>query len=143
MFVVDTNILLLAANRDVAGHSECAALLASWRQRTSPWYLTWGIVYEFLRVVTHPKVFVTPFRMRQALSFVSALLASPTLGILTETRSHFGAVAEVLNAVPGASGNMVFDAHTAALMHEHGIRTIYTRDRDFLRFPNLEVIDPL
>ena len=143
MFVADTNILLLAANRDVPGHPECAGLVESWRRRTSPWYLTWGIVYEFLRVATHPKVFDAPFRMEQALSFVSALLASPALGILAETSSHLEVVSEVLNAVPGASGNIVFDAHTAALMREHGVQTIYTRDRDFLRFPNLEVIDPL
>jgi hypothetical protein len=143
MFVVDTNILLLAANRDVTGHSECAELLESWRHRTSPWYLTWGIAYEFLRVATHPKVLGTPFRMQQALSFVSSLLASPALGILTETPGHMEAVSTVLKAVPAASGNIVFDAHTAALMREHGVRTIYTRDRGFLRFPNLEVIDPL
>ena len=35
------------------------------------------------------------------------------------------------------------DAHTAILMHEHGIRRIVTRDADFHRFPFLEVVDPL
>ena len=44
---------------------------------------------------------------------------------------------------PVIRGNLVFDAHTAALMNEHGIQTIYTHDADFKRFPGLEVIDPL
>jgi hypothetical protein len=49
---------------------------------------------------------------------------------------------EVFDEVPGVSGNLVFDAHTAILMREHGIRRIYTRDADFNRFPFLDVIDP-
>jgi len=45
--------------------------------------------------------------------------------------------------VPGIAGNLVFDAHTAILMRENGIRTIYTRDADFNRFPFLVTIDPV
>ena len=40
-------------------------------------------------------------------------------------------------------GNLMHDAHTAALMREHGIRRIYTRDTDFHRFPFLEPVDPM
>ena len=44
---------------------------------------------------------------------------------------------------PQLAGNLAHDAHTAALMREHGIRRIYTRDTDFHRFPFLEPVDPL
>jgi len=61
VFVVDTNILLYAANRDCSEHAKCRELVLEWRAQVSPWYLTWGIVYEFLRVATHPKVLRRPF----------------------------------------------------------------------------------
>lgn len=43
----------------------------------------------------------------------------------------------------GHGGPLAHDAHTAALMREHGVRAIYTRDTDFHRFPGIEVVDPL
>ena len=52
-------------------------------------------------------------------------------------------VAELLREIPHLSGNLMHDAHTAALMREHGIRRIVTRDTDFHRFPFLEAVDPM
>jgi predicted nucleic acid-binding protein len=52
-------------------------------------------------------------------------------------------LANLVQAVPQLRGNLLHDAHTAALMHEHGIRAIYTRDTDFHRFPDVEIRDPL
>lgn len=143
MFVVDTNILLYAADRDSPGHRACRDLLSEWRMQSSPWFLTWGIVYEFMRVATHPNVFRNPFPPSEAWRFLSAVLASPTLGMLTETPRHGELIAQMLQSQPAIRGNLVFDAHTAILMREHGIRTIYTHDADFNRFAGVEVIDPL
>jgi predicted nucleic acid-binding protein len=39
-------------------------------------------------------------------------------------------------------GNLVPDAHLAALLRQHGVRRLYTADTDFHRFPFLEVSDP-
>jgi len=50
---------------------------------------------------------------------------------------------ESFSEIPDIRGNLFFDAHTAILMRKHGIRTIYTRDTDFNRFPFVEVVDPL
>jgi hypothetical protein len=105
--------------------------------------LTWGIVYEFLRVATHPRVFRNPFAPPDAWRFVHAILASPNLEMLTETHRHPSILAQLIEDQPAIRGNLVFDAHTAALMREHGIRTIYTHDADFNLFPGVEVIDPL
>ncbi len=107
------------------------------------WSVTWGIVYEFLRVVTHPRVLSRPFSLEQAWLFINALFASPRLGILVETDRHRHVATEVFAEVPGITGNLVFDAHTAILMGENGIRTIYTRDTDFNRFPFLDTVDPV
>ncbi|MBI4546220.1 MAG: PIN domain-containing protein [Gemmatimonadetes bacterium] len=143
MFLVDTNVLIYAANRSVPEHARCRELLEAWRRQRTPWYTTWGVVYEFLRIVTHPRVLERPWTAVEAAGFVRALLASPGLRVLVETDRHADVVAEVLGLVPGLAGNVFHDVHTAALMREHGIRRIYTRDSDFHRFPFLQVRDPL
>ena len=52
-------------------------------------------------------------------------------------------LAQTLEEIPEARGNLIYDVHTAVLMREHGIRRICTRDADFQRFPFLEIVDPL
>jgi predicted nucleic acid-binding protein len=47
VFVVDTNVLVYAADRSATEHARCRELLVDWRAQATPWYLTWGIVYEF------------------------------------------------------------------------------------------------
>ncbi len=143
MFVVDTNVLVYAANSACPEHAACRSLLERTRPRPLPWYTTWGILYEFLRVSTHPRVFTQPWSIDQAWDFVAGLLASPSLGVLVETPRHAGIAARLLGDVPAMKGNLLHDAHTAVLMLEHGIRRIYTRDTDFHRFPSIEVLDPL
>lgn len=143
MFVVDTNILVYAADRTSPFHERCAASLESWRNQPGAWFMTWGIVYEFLRVTTHPRVMRTPWRFEQAWAFIRALQASPGLGMLVETDRHAGVLAETVAAMPWLSGNILHDTHTAVLMREHGIGRIYTRDADFHRFDFLDALDPV
>ena len=142
MFVADTNVLIHAADADSPFHRQCHACLQDWRGQTSAWYLTWGILYEFLRVTTHPRVFRQPWLAARAWEFIEALLASPGLSILLPTDRHAAVAAEVFAELPHLAGNVIHDAHTAVLMREHGIRRVYTRDTDFHRFPFLEPIDP-
>jgi hypothetical protein len=143
VFVVDTNVLVYAADGDAPEHGPCRSALEGWRLGRIPWYLTWGIVYEFLRIVTHPRVLRRPFDTTDALSFLDAVLASPSVNILTETARHLEVLTEISDEVALLAGNLYHDAHTAALMREHGIRSIVTRDTDFHRFGFLEVLDPL
>jgi len=142
MFVVDTNILVYAVNENSPFQKSCRERVAEWQGQDSAWYLTWGIVYEFLRVVTHPRIFRQPLSAGLAWSFIEALLASPSLGLLIPTDRHAAVLAQVLAQAPLLKGNIIHDAHTAVLMREHGILRIYTRDTDFHRFPFLQPIDP-
>jgi toxin-antitoxin system PIN domain toxin len=143
VFAVDTNVLVYAADEAAAEHPRCRQLVDTWRPQALPWYTTWSVIYEFLRVTTHPRVFRRPWTATEAWHFVESLLASPGLGILVETSRHVEIAAITLAEIPGLRGNLFHDAHTAVLMREHGIRRIYTRDQDFHRFPFVEVIDPL
>jgi uncharacterized protein len=143
MFLVDTNILVYASADDASEHAKCRALLESARIQATPWYLTWSIIYEFLRVVTHPRVLRQPSSTPAAWEFVEAVLASASVEVLIPTRRHRSVLARSIAEVPHLGGNMIHDAHTAVLMREHGITRIMTRDTDFHRFPWLEVIDPI
>lgn len=143
MFVVDTNVLVYAADESAPEHMRCRTLLEHWRRRQGAWYLTWGICYEFLRVITHPRVLRRPWSATTARGFLEAVQASPGLGMLVPTERHAGVLAEVVADVPGLSGNLWHDVHTAVLMREHGIRRVCTRDMDFHRFSFLEPVDPL
>lgn len=105
--------------------------------------MSWAIIYEFLRVTTHPRILPRPWTVSAAWDFVMALLASPGLGILLPTQRHADIATEVFSELPYLAGNIIHDARTAILMREHGIRRICTRDADFNRFPFLEVVDPL
>ena len=130
MFVVDTNVLVYAADESAPEHARCRSLVEAWRRRNGAWYVTWGICYEFLRVVTHPRVMRHPWTIADGARFLSAIQESPGLGVLVPTDRHSAVLAEVVAAVPGLAGNIIHDAETAVLMREHGIRRICTRDTD-------------
>lgn len=143
MVVVDTNVLVYAADADSPLHGPCRTWLESRRQRAEAWYCTWAVVYEFLRVSTHPRVLRTPWKATDAWRFIVALLESPGLGMLVPSSRHADVASDVLKELPHLAGNILHDAHTAILMREHGIRQICTRDTDFHRFPFVQVLDPL
>ena len=143
MLVVDTNVLVYAADADSQFHTPCRDWLEGRRGRPDAWFTTWPILYEFLRVTTHPRVLRRPMKLAAAWDFVKALLASPGLGVLGATQRHADVAGDVMAELPHLAGNLLHDAHTAILMREHGIRQICTRDTDFHKFPFLDVVDPL
>ncbi len=143
MVVVDTNVLVYAADRDSPQHDACRDWLEGQRLQAGAWYATWPIAYEFLRVTTHSRVMRKPWRIIEAWTFIEALLGSPGFSMLSPTPRHPSVAKEVLAEQHELSGNLLHDAHTAILMREHGIRRICTRDMDFHRFTFLEVVDPL
>lgn len=111
-------------------------------QRLSEGAAAWAIpvfcVGEFLRVVAHPRVFDPPTPALDAMASLEALLASPSVRLLTPGPAFVELLREALDG-SGASGNMIFDAQIAAVCLEHGARTLLTEDRDFARFAGIEV----
>lgn len=143
MFVVDTNVLVYAADGDSPYHDTCRRRLSAWHAKSDAWFVTWGILYEFLRVTTHARVMRRPWSVTDAWRFVSVLLESPGVSVLSATDRHADVAGRTLEELSQLSGNVLHDAHTAILMREHGIRRIYTRDTDFHRFSFVEPIDPM
>jgi hypothetical protein len=143
VFVVDTNILLYAVNPDSPEHERALSAVEGWRSGGRSWFLTWGIVYEFLRVSTHRSVFAEPLDLTTARAWIRALLKGPGCGILVESDLHAEVLEEVVRLHPRLAGNPVHDLHIAVLMKEHGIEEIRTADSDFHQFAFLRVVDPL
>jgi uncharacterized protein len=139
---VDTNILVFSEIVTSPWHSRARDVVRRLAEGHRPWAIPWPCLYELLRVVTHPRVYHPPMPMARALADVGSLLGSPSLRLLAETPSHVEVMASVL-ATSGVSGNLVHDAHIAALCLEHGVAELLTADRDFSRFADLRVRNPL
>jgi hypothetical protein len=141
--VIDTNVLLYGANNEAPEHARARELLEAVGRTADAWYLTEGIVYEFLRVATHPKVFAAPLLARHALDFLRPLLRCANVHVLAAGAAHWSILDEVVAELRHPAGNLMFDVRTVALMREHGVARIYTSDTDFLQFAGIEVVDPL
>ncbi len=143
MFVVDTNLLIYAANRRSPRYAAARWALDRWHSRSEAWFLTWSIIYEFLRATTHTRTLEHPLTFADAWSFVEDLRSSPSFAILVETDRHAEVVRELTREYPRMSGNRLHDLHIAALMREHGVVEIRTADTDFREFKFLRVVNPL
>jgi toxin-antitoxin system PIN domain toxin len=132
--MVDTNVLLYAINSDSPQHDDALAALESLANGSQLWVLSWGIIYEFLRVATHPRVFPQPLTLAEAYGFVSGLLECEFCLVLTETPHHLRVLKESCADVHRVSGNMVHDLHHAVIMREHGVKDVMTYDADFRAF---------
>lgn len=141
MKALDTNVLVYAEIEGSRFHSPARELLRELAEGRAPWAIPWPCVYEFLRVVTHPRVFDPPVPMERALADVGRILASPSLRLLQETVRHAEAMEDAIRE-GGAAGNLVHDAHIVTLCLEHGVSQLYSGDRDFRRFPSVRVVDP-
>jgi uncharacterized protein len=77
----------------------------------------------------------------QALQDLESLAALPNVRFLSEREGFFDDYREVTASMP-TRGNLVPDVHVATILRQHDIRVFYTADRDFRRFPFLDVRDP-
>jgi len=141
--VIDTNILLYAANSADPQHDRCRSFLEETVASGDICFLSENVVYEFLRVATHPRVFPNPLEASDALKFVSAMLAVANFRTLSAGDNHWQILRALVMELGEPSGNFFFDVHTVALMREHGIRRIATADADFVKFRDLEIINPV
>jgi toxin-antitoxin system PIN domain toxin len=141
MKAVDTNLLVYAEMRSAPQHGKAAQILKDLAEGPEPWAIPWPCVYEFLRIVTHPRVYKPPVPLLVARADLAVILSSPSLVLLSETSRH----SEVMEAVlkeSGVTGNLIHDAHIAALCREHGVKELITGDGDFSKFRGFKVVNP-
>jgi toxin-antitoxin system PIN domain toxin len=142
MIAVDTNILVYAHREDSPFHEAAFLCVAELADGLASWAIPWPCLHEFLAVATHPRIYTPPTPLAQALDQVEAWLASPTLVLLAETTEHWPRLRALLEA-GRVAGPQVHDARVAALCRQHGVRELWSADRDFSRFAGLAVKNPL
>lgn len=142
MIAVDTNILVHAHRADSTWHEAAYACVQALAESGAPWAIPWPCVHEFVAIVTHARIWRPPSSLAVACDSVEAWLESPSLVMLSETLGYW----ELLRAMARRgkiTGPRIHDARVAALCALHGVRELWTADRDFQAFPDLKVRNPL
>ena len=142
MIAVDTNILVYAHREDSPFHEPAFQRVAKLAEGRAVWAIPWPCIHEFIAIVTHPRIYAPPTPLAQALDQVDAWLEAPTLSLLAESATHWPTLRALL-AGGRIAGAQVHDARIAALCRQHGVRELWSSDRDFNRFAGLTVVNPL
>jgi uncharacterized protein len=137
---VDANVLIYASDSQAESHDRAEALVRRLAAGPEILYLFWPVLLGYLRIVTHPGILTNPLSPVAALGNVEAMLDRPHVRAPGELDGFWPMFRSTAGERP--RGNDVPDAHVAALMRQHGVRVIYTRDRDFRRFEGIDVRDP-
>ncbi len=142
MIAIDTNILVYAHRSDSIFHSEAAAVVRRVAEGNEPWAIPWPCIHEFLAVATNPRIYKPPTPVEKAIAQVEMWMAAPTLRLIGESGSYWPAVkAMVLKGQ--IVGAQVHDARVAAICKSHGVRALWSVDRDFSRMDGCPVTNPL
>lgn len=142
MIAVDTNLLVYAHRRDSSGHEPALECVRSLAEGRGAWAIPWPCLHEFIAIVTHPKIYRPPSTLSEALDQAEGWLESPSLILLGEGQGYWSDLRGALER-SGVVGPQVHDAHVAALCRHHGVRELWSSDRDFSRFPDVLVRNPL
>ena len=142
MIAVDTNILVYAHRLDSLWNEPASRCLRELAEDPRPWAIPWPCVHEFVAVATHPGIFRPPTPLEKALSDLEVLFESPTLRLIGEGVSYWAGFCELARR-GRVAGPVVHDARIAAICQEHGVRKLLSADRDFSRFPGIDVVNPL
>jgi toxin-antitoxin system PIN domain toxin len=140
-FAVDVNVLLYASDRASPFSPKAVAFLNRCASDGETFCLAWTTLMSYLRLATHPAVFASPLSPEEAAENVDGLLRLDHLRVLSEEEGFWKIYREVTRDLP-VRGNLVSDAHLASLLRQHEVTTLYTNDRDFVRFAFLRVRNP-
>jgi toxin-antitoxin system PIN domain toxin len=142
VIAVDTNILVYAHREDSSWHQSAYRAVEQLADSGAPWCLPAPCLDEFLAIVTHPGIFRPPTPLGRALEQVAAWRESPSLVVIAEGEGYWERFGTLLRS-SRAVGAQVHDARIAALCLHHGVRELWSADRDFSRFPELKLRNPL
>jgi toxin-antitoxin system PIN domain toxin len=139
---VDTNILIYAHRFDSPFNQVAFERLTELANGAAAWGIPWPCLHEFLAIVTHPRIFSPPTSLERALGQIDIWLESPSLALLTESPTHWSTLRALL-VESSVIGPRVHDARIMALCRQHGVRELWSADRDFSRFAGVTVVNPL
>ena len=142
MIAVDTNILVYAHRRDSLWHDGASRLLQGLAQGKTSWAVAWHCLHEFISVVTNKRIYQPASTQDEALNQIDLWMQSPSLQLLSEQPGYWNDLKAIVKPAQ-VSGPQIYDARIAALCLHHGVRELWTADRDFQKFPALKTRNPL
>lgn len=140
MVVVDANVLLYAVNESSPHHVRAKRWMEEALNGTETVGFAWVVLLAFVRIATHPGLSPDPLRSSDAFDLVDRWLGAQVAVTVDPTARHAGWLRRLLDQA-GTAGNLVSDAHLAALALDHGAK-VCSFDRDFARFPGLRTVVP-
>ena len=141
MILLDVNVLVYAHREDTERHDEHRRWLESQLDQSQGCGVSDLVLSGCLRILTHTRIFAPPSPLSAALDFLQAIRDHPNVFSVSPGERHWGIFLDLCRRA-NARGNLVSDAHHAALAIESGCEWI-TTDRDFARFPGLRWRHPL
>jgi uncharacterized protein len=141
VILADVNLLIYAVDRDSPRHAAARAWLEEALSNTTPVGLAWVVILAFIRITTRPGILRHPLAPDRALAYIDEWLQQPYVKAIAPGEHHWPILRNLL-ATTGTAGNLVSDAHLAAIAIEHGA-TVYSTDHDFARFPGVAHVNPL
>jgi toxin-antitoxin system PIN domain toxin len=142
VIAIDTNLLVYAHREESPFYTSAEASIRSLAESSMPWAIPWPCIHEFLAIVTHHRIFNPPTPLARALEQVDAWASSPSLAFLSEETAYWTKLRHLLKA-GRVLGPQIHDARVAALCVHHGVTELWSADRDFNRYPDLAVRNPL
>lgn len=141
MIVPDVNLIVYAYNADAAAHVSARRWWEDLLSGEQFVRLPWAVCCGFVRIMTHPAVLVTPLSTMRALAHVRSWLDRANVEMIEPGPRHLEILGHLLEEV-GAGGNLVTDAHIAAIAMEYQAE-VHSNDADFARFSGLRWRNPL
>ena len=140
-YSVDVNIFLYASDRSSPRHEAAIRFLMNRTSDPELFCIAWPTLMSYLRISTPPRIFSRPLSPGEALGNVNSLLSLTRVRTLSEAEGFLDVYREVTGRFP-VRGNLVPDAHLAALLRQHDVKRLYTSDADFRKFDFLDIRDP-
>ena len=142
MIALDTNLLVYAHRNDSPFHDAAKSAVDGLVGSGAVWALPWPCLHEFISVVTSARIFKQPTPLASAFEVLRAMTDSPHARLLAEGPGYLQILQRCALAARLA-GPAIHDARIAALCLHHGVRELWSADRDFSRFHELKVRNPL
>jgi len=140
-FSIDVSILVYASDEGSSFHVRSKELIGELLGVDDTLYLAWEVAYSYIRIATHPSVFEQPLIFDDASANIQELVGNPAVEMIGTNAKSWDIFRRLRDEI-AISGNSVPDAVLASILEAHGIKTLYTNDRDFWKFPCLKPVNP-
>jgi toxin-antitoxin system PIN domain toxin len=142
LIALDSNLLVYAHRAESPFHAAASQRIRELAEGSATWAIPWPCLHEFMSIVTHPRIYTPPTPLGLAVEQVEVWLESPSVALLSESSTHWSVLKRLVIAGQ-ITGPRTHDARIAALCLQHGVRELWSADRDFGRFRELHVVNPL